>query len=76
MNNEKMINESHALKNTANLRPGNPLHILRYPTGNIPSGFPAITCEQLSKWRQNDAYVSEMAPKLSVNVVIISYIKN
>ena len=39
---------SHALKNTANQR-----HILRYPTGSIPPSFPAITCELLSKWRQN-----------------------
>ena len=35
-----------------------PLHILRYstgtdPTGSILSSFPAITCERLSKWRQN-----------------------
>ena len=40
---------SHALKNTANLRPGKPLHIMRYPTGSIQPDFPAITCERLLK---------------------------
>ena len=38
---------SHALKNTANQRPGLPLHILRYATGNIQrvvfySTFPSL----------------------------------
>ena len=37
---------SHALKNTANQRPGLPLHILRYATGSIPLYFPVITCAQ------------------------------
>ena len=34
------------LKNTANQRPGKPLHILRYPAGSISSRFPLITCER------------------------------
>ena len=38
---------SLALKNTANQRPGLPLHILRYATGSIPLSFPVITCVQL-----------------------------
>ena len=38
---------SHALKNTANQRPGLPLHILRYVTGNMQrvvfhSSFPSL----------------------------------
>ena len=38
---------SHALKNTANRRPGLPLHILRYVTGNMQrvvfhSTFPSL----------------------------------
>ena len=33
----------HALKNTANQRPGLPLHILRYATGNIP----LLSCHSL-----------------------------
>ena len=37
---------SHALKNTANQRPGLPLHILRYATGSIPLYFPVIPCAQ------------------------------
>ena len=37
---------SHALKNTANQRPGLPLYILRYATGSIPLFFPVITCAQ------------------------------
>ena len=37
---------SHALKNTANQRPGLPLHILRYATGGIPLYFPVIPCAQ------------------------------
>ena len=41
------------LKATASQRPEKQLHILRYPTGSIPPRFPAITCERLSKWRQN-----------------------
>ena len=36
----------HALKNTANQRPGLPLHILRYATGNIPLYFLVIPCAQ------------------------------
>ena len=41
---------SHALKNTANQRPGLPLHILRYATGSIPLYFPVITCAQQFTW--------------------------
>ena len=37
---------SHALKNTANKRPGLPLHFLRYATGSIPLYFPVVTCVQ------------------------------
>ena len=37
---------SHALKNTANQRPGLPLHILRYATGSIPLYSPVIPCAQ------------------------------
>ena len=37
---------SYTLKNTANQRPGFPLHILRYATGSIPLYFPIITCAQ------------------------------
>ena len=37
---------SHALKNTANRRPGLPLHILRYATGSILLYVPVITCAQ------------------------------
>ena len=37
---------SHALKNTANQRPGFSLHILRYATGSTPLYFPVITCAQ------------------------------
>ena len=35
---------SHSLKNTANQRPGLPLHILRYATGSISLYFPVIPC--------------------------------
>ena len=37
---------SHALKNTANQKPGLPLHILRFATDSIPLYFPVITCAQ------------------------------
>ena len=37
---------SHTLKNTANQRPGLPLHNLWYATGIIPLFFPVITCAQ------------------------------
>ena len=35
--------KSYAFKNTVNQRPGLPLHILWYATGNIPLIFPTIT---------------------------------
>ena len=34
---------SHALKNTANQKPGLPLHILQYGTGSIAFFFPVIS---------------------------------
>ena len=37
---------SHALKNTANQRPGLPLHILQYAMGSIPLYSPVIPCAQ------------------------------
>ena len=41
---------SHTLKNTANQRPGLPLHILRYETGSIPLYFPVIPYAQQFTW--------------------------
>ena len=32
-------------------RPGKSLHIMRFPAGSFPTGFPVITCEWMLKWR-------------------------
>ena len=41
---------SHALKNTANQRPGLPLYILRHATDNISLKFPVIDLRAIVYW--------------------------
>ena len=56
---------SHALKNTANQRPGLPFHILRYATGNIQrvvfhSTFPSFLARNSLLWFIWELFKSEL----------------
>ena len=65
---------SHAKENTANQKPGMPLHILRYPTRSIPLNFLVITCAQQLCWRLFEDY-SESSPVLSNSANSSDYVR-